>query len=588
MDELQLRQIINRINGATVWQYTTTFLMLSSMTSFAVAKVSGIQPETRLDHTTALKETLIAEFAVNRDDIPTAIHTYTVLAIRSDSPSVKQRALNIALQYNDLKAALSIAQHWVAQEPKDTPALFYLAHIALKAHEYPLAAITLNKILDLDDNADLEQILAGISPESAEDRSILLDALSKSKERGNPSILVLIAGLQAQSGQYQASLTTINRALEKRPKNTSYILMKANLLLALQDFNAVQTWYEQARKRNPDNLEVRLAEARFLIKKQQPEAALKLLQSFIEKWPDNKEAKFIAGLTSIDLKEYALAERFLIDLQYSDEYQNDANYYLGINAERQGFFERAKAYYRLVDGSLYMLSRRNLIVIYDKQNQLSDALSFLTQERVNYPQHASFLYQAQADILKKMGNKTAAVQLLDEATHNLPDDPELIYAQVLLLDPFTERDQLDRTLKQLLQIEPNSPTYLNAYAYTLALQNRRLSEARKYAELALEYAPEQASILDTLGYIAFLQNDFKSAENYLGQAYQISDNVGIGVRYARSLYMQGSMGKFDALLQQLQQKYPSDPQLQQLQSLILKTSAKTSTKTSTKTSSQKR
>ena len=29
--------------------------------------------------------------------------------------------------------------------------------------------------------------------------------------------------------------------------------------------------------------------------------------------------------------------------------------------------------------------------------------------------------------------------------------------------------------------------------YTLALQNRRLKEARQYAEQALEYAPEQAS-----------------------------------------------------------------------------------------------
>lgn len=56
----------------------------------------------------------------------------------------------------------------------------------------------------------------------------------------------------------------------------------------------------------------------------------------------------------------------------------------------------------------------------------------------------------------------------------MPDDPELIYAEVLLLDPFTDRDKLDKTLKQLLAIEPNSPTYLNAYAYTLALQNRRL------------------------------------------------------------------------------------------------------------------
>ncbi|MGS5739205.1 tetratricopeptide repeat protein, partial [Acinetobacter baumannii] len=205
-----------------------------------------------------------------------------------------------------------------------------------------------------------------------------------------------------------------------------------------------------------------------------------------------------------------------------------------------------------------------------------DALRFLTQERVNYPQHASFLYQAQAEILKKMGNKKAALNLLDEAIKNLPDDPELIYAEVLLLDPYTDRDKLDKTLKQLLQLEPNSPTYLNAYAYTLALQNRRLKEARQYAEQALEYAPEQASILDTLGYIAFLQNDYEAAAEALGKAYELSHNINIGIRYAKALYMQGSLTQFSAVLQQLKQKHANDPQLQQLDALILPTSAKKS------------
>ena len=63
-----------------------------------------------------------------------------------------------------------------------------------------------------------------------------------------------------------------------------------------------------------------------------------------------------------------------------------------MNAERKQHFETAKAYYRLVDGSLYTVSRRSLISIYTQQNKPNDALRFLTQERVNYPQHASFLF----------------------------------------------------------------------------------------------------------------------------------------------------------------------------------------------------
>ena len=104
-----------------------------------------------------------------------------------------------------------------------------------------------------------------------------------------------------------------------------------------------------------------------------------------------------------------------------------------------------------MDGSLYTVSRRNIIAIFAEQDKLHDALRFLTQERVNYPQHASFLYLAQADILKRMNNKNAAIRILEEASKNLPDDPELVYAQVLLLDPHEDRDQLDQLLKPCLK-----------------------------------------------------------------------------------------------------------------------------------------
>ncbi len=558
----------SRSTGTTIKQYSTTFLLVGSMASSAHIRASEQFSYAR-SNTDAIKQSMIAEFSLAYHDTATALHNYTVLAIRSNSTSVKQRALNIAIEQNDLQSALDIATHWVVQEPEDVPAKFYLAHIALKSHEYELAAETLDSILTLDANADLEKILEGISPDSEEDRQNLLDTLRTSKERENPSVLILIAGLEAQNNEIELALKTVNKALRKRPKVTGFILMKANLLMALGDDDATLKWYEKSSKKHKYNLEVRLAEVRYLIKTNQAESALEKLEKIIKTWPDAEEALFIAGLTAIDLKKSDLAEQYLVELRYSVRYQNEAYYYLAVNAERKQHLETAKAYYRLVDGNLYTVSRRNLISIYEKQDKLNDVLRFLTQERVNYPQHASFLYQAQAEILKRMDNKKAALRLLTEAVKNLPDDPEILYSQVLLLDPFTQSEQLDRSLHQLLILEPNSPTYLNAYAYTLALQNKRLDEARQYAEQALEFAPDQASILDTLGYIAFLQNDFDTSSKVLAKAWKISGSNAIGVRYAKALYMQGALDEFGSVLQKIKQNQPDDPQLQQLDSLLL-------------------
>ena len=568
LDKEILQQTIRQQSCLLIRRYSSTILLLGSITlctysyTYAQNTVTHYNP-------LPLQQTMVAEFALQYQQNATALHNYTVLAIHSDSTAIKQRALDIALDNNDLLSALDIATHWVNQDPSDVPALFYLAHIALKTHKYELTASTLDKILNIDPDSDLAEIVTGIAPDSAEDRMALLKTLRSSRANGNPSILVMIASLEAQDNQMQQALKDIQRALRKRPNVTSFILLKANILEASGDQKATVKWYAKSSRQHRYNLEVRLAEAKYLIKIGQSELGLKKLESIIRSWPSADEPIFIAGLTSIDLKRYDQAEGFLLQLKDSSQYQNDAYYYLAINAERKQHYETAKAYYRLVDGSLYTVSRRSLVTIYDKEGKLSDALRFLTQERVNYPQHASFLYQLQAEILKKINHKPAAIELLDEAIHNLPDDPDLIYAQVLLLDPYQDRDRLEQDLNKLLNIEPNSPTYLNAYAYTLALQNRRLEDARKYVEHALEYAPDQASILDTYGLITFLQNDFTTAIPVLQKAYLLNNNLATGIRLAKALYLQGNSQQFTSLLQQLKQKHPNDQQVIQLNSLLL-------------------
>ena len=565
MDKETLQYTKRHKGGMLTRSYSSTILLLGSIALFSHSRVYG--QNNAVYQTEPLKQSMIAEFALEYEQADIALKNYTYLATHTDSTIAKQRALDVALAQNDLDDALKIVQHWVKQDPKDVPALFYLTHIALKSHRYALTASTLENILSIDSDADLGEILAGISPENEKDRQTLLNALRQSKAQNNPAILVLIASLESQNNEIEQALKDVQKALNKRPYITSFILLKANLLEALGNQKATEEWYASASYNHKSNLEIRLAEVKYLIKISKPELALTRLEKILNNFPKAEEALFIAGLTSIDLQRYDDAENYLVQLKNSSQYQNDASYYLAINAERKQHYETAITYYRLVDGSLYTVSRRNLINIFYKQNRLFDALRFLTQERVNYPQHASFLYQLQADILKKMNNKPAAIELLNEAIHNLPDDPDLIYAQVLLLDPYQQRDLLEQDLNKLLEIDENNPAYLNAYAYTLALQNRRLDDARHYAQQALENAPDQASILDTYGFVTFLQNDYKVAIPALEKAFASNHSLSTGLRLAQALYLNGNSQKFNLLAEQLKTEFKHDPQLEQLAQL---------------------
>lgn len=563
-----LQYLSRKHSGILSRRYSNTILLISSIALFMSGKISAQNHTTTHYNILPLKQSIHAEFALQYNKPKLALQNYTNLAIHSDSTIAKQRALDIALDENDLTAALNIAMHWVKQDPTDVPALFYLTHISLKAHKYKLTASTLDKILSIDSDADLAEILEGISPENISDRNALLETLRKSRARHNPSIIVIIASLEAQNNEYIQAIKDVERALHKRPHVTSFILLKASLLELIGNSTTTEAWYRYSSQYHRHNYEVRLAEIKYLTKIGKLRTALKKLQLIIKIWPQADEALFIAGLTSIDLKRYDLAEHYLLQLGHSNRYQNEANYYLAINAERKQHYETAIVYYRRVDGSLYTISRRALINIFDKTDRLSDALRFLTQERVNYPQHASFLYQLQANILKKQNDNQDAIELLHEAIQNLPDDPDLIYSQVLLLDPIQDHILLEQNLNRLLALEPNSPTYLNAYAYTLAVQNRRLHDARLYAERALDQAPDQASILDTYGFIAFLQNDFKTAIPVLEKAYLANHSPKTGARLATAFYLTGEINQFISLTKKLQLDFPQHAEVLQLNALL--------------------
>ncbi|OEY98076.1 hypothetical protein BJI46_00690 [Acinetobacter qingfengensis] len=520
------------------------------------------------DHHSAFLSVFTAEFALGQGNIEQSLSTYHDLVMHYNVPNINQRALEIALQVNDIDAALEIAKHWVQQYPNDVPAMFYLAHLALRAQQYELAAQTLDHILSLDTNADLEGILDGIYPESLEARQALLIALDHINKQNNPSLLVIVAGLEAQNGQFNSALKKVNAALKQRPNVASFIILKANLLFASDQEKDALKWLNNNSLKQKTS-DVGLFEVQHLIRQNQMQPALNKLKKMIQKWPEEEQLLFLAGITSIDLKQYDQAEKYLRTLQGSINYQDQANYYLAVNAERKKDFADAIELYKAVDGNFYTVSRKNLVAIYLAANNSGDAIRFLTQERVSHPYQASFLYQLQAQILDKIGQKQRAITLLDDAIQQMPDDAELIYAQVLLFDPFQDRDRLDHALNRLLDIEPNSPTFLNAYAYTLALQNRKLDIARKYAEQALNYAPQQASILDTLGYIAFLQNDLDVAVKSLAEAYNLSPNLSIGIRYAKALYMYGDIEQFAKLCEILAEHYPDSPEVLELQHLLI-------------------
>lgn len=510
----------------------------------------------------ALLDVFSAELALARGMTDKGVVLYRAQAIQSKDPVILERALTVALENNDINGGLAITKHWVEVDPNYIPALFYMAHLSLKAHDYQLAAQTLDQILSYDNDAALDRIIVGISPDNQRDRNALLAALQSLKEYNNPSLSVLKAGLLVQAGKPDEALREVNNALRKKSGVTAFITLKANILISQNKVAEVQQLLTQEIKRQPRNKSLQMFEVRFLLNNKQPQLAMSRLKQMTRRWRNDGEILLLAGLVSIDNQRMQEAERYLVQLLTIDQYVDQAYFYLGIAAERQNHIVVAISYFQKVQGDdLYRKAQKKLAIIMVANNQLDDALNNLTQERVEHPEQTSFLYLLQAQLLKDNHQTKTARKLLDEAINSLPNQPELIYARILLLQP-DERTLLDSESEQLLSLSPDNPVYLNAYAFALAQQNRKLSDARALAERANKLAPNNAAILDTLGYIAFLQKDNTFAVETLRAAYSSEPSVNIGLHLVAAL---GTSKKYDAerlqLITDLRKHFPNDPQL---------------------------
>ena len=364
--------------------------------------------------------------------------------------------------------SLAFANAWQQQNPDHVPAIFYVTHLALKAHEYELAGEKLNQILQYDPDADLSQILIGIYPTETRDQAELLATLNRLDIKNNPSLLVMKAGLLLQFQQPKAALVAINRALKTNPKSPAFLTLKADILQALSPSNQVIAFIAQARKTVPDNKALFVYQIRYMLKQGKSAQVWQQLNARAnQQFLADEEIKLLAALVGIDLKKYAAADRLLKALIASPNFKDQANYYLAVSAERQNLLNDAIGYYgKVMQPDLVLKARQQQIDLLISQSRFEEAIASSVKLREQFDSFAPQSYIMQANILQKNNQTAQALALLNSAQTNLPNNTDILFAKVLLLPDDDYASKL-RLLKELIRLAPANVDYQLEYAQTL-------------------------------------------------------------------------------------------------------------------------
>lgn len=404
---------------------------------------------------------------------------------------------------------------------------------------------------------------------------------------------------QAQPEQYAALMLQVQRLLARaRDKNAAYSTLETIVAPYLNSADA-HLALAQAAQQNGDN-ERAIKEARQVLAKRddsqlailtiaqasKPEVAAQEMEKFLQKHADAREVRLAYGSILLELKRYLQAtvefQRLLKDKP--DDYQ--VMYTLGILAMEAGQNEAAENYLRHYLGEIekrsgeapndpsnallnlarlaqlrkdydaahdwlsqieafdgrnpaWMTAQLRRANLYADQGKLSEARDFLHKLKASNENEHVQLVQAEAALLKEAGQNEVARQVLLDALQQLKEQPDLMYDLAMLAEARNDLDEMEKYLRRLIVIAPQSQHAYNALGYSLADRNIKLDEALQLIQKANELAPDDPYILDSLGWVKFRLGRHDEAEQVLRRAFELRADAEIAAHLGEVLWARG-------------------------------------------------
>jgi tetratricopeptide (TPR) repeat protein len=513
-----------------------------------------------------LYEMLLGEIALQRGSPGLAAQTFVELARRTRDPRIARRAVEVANVARMPELAIEAAKIWHDIEPGSQQALQVVAGLLVAARRVEEAEPYLVKLLAADganvENGflQLNRLLSG-NPDKAANLRVVERLAALYPALAQARLAVAQAALLAN--QEARALEAARLALEARPDWERAAVLEAEVLQRKSPAAAARRLAEFLAK-YPDAREARMSYARMLVlDKRLPEARAQF-EKLLAASPGNNDVIYSVGLLAYQLKDYAVAEasmKQLLDKGAHDP--NQVRYVLGQIAEDQKQWQQAIEWYRQIKAGQHALPARmrtaNAIA---KQGKVDEARAFLRRIEVDGPAQRVQLVVAEAQLLREANRTGDAFDMLGEELAKDPEQPELLYDHALTAEKLERHDVAERNLRKLIQVKPDHAHAYNALGYSFADRNLHLPEARKLIEKALELAPEDYFIIDSLGWVLYREGDLKGAAVQLRRAYEGRPDGEIGAHLGEVLWMLGERDEADRVLKESLQNHPENETLQ--------------------------
>jgi len=551
---------------------------------------------------------LIGEIELRNNEPGAAYSVLLAAAKKSKNEQVFRRATEVALQARAGDLALRAAQDWKSALPQSLEASRYVVQLLVALNRSSETAEPLRSMIELTPPADRVALISSLPRffERSGDRKSTLAVLEKAlapyvDQPGTRVAAMVAIGRAAQNGGDDArALELLKRAHAYDALAQSPVLLALDLLPANPAAEAVVTSYLAAK---PEDDVVRLYYARALSFTQRHADALAQIERVTRDKPDLPSPWLTLGALHLELRQpkqaTAALETFLAKVRAKpapattpaaaptasaaahaasrgagidddemslgpDHGVSRALLMLAQAAEQLGDFKAAQAWLDQIDDpqrALEVELRRASLLA--RQGRMDEAVQLVRQAPESNESEARAKLLAEAQLLRESKLYEQANQVLDKANLRFVNDTDILYEQAMLAEKLERVDDMERLLRRVMELRPDYYHAHNALGYSLADRGLRLPEAKALIQRALELAPGEPFIIDSLGWVEYRMGDRTESIKHLRQAYQSRPDAEIAAHLGEVLWVDGQLDEGRRILREGKARDPDNEVLRE-------------------------
>ena len=491
-----------------------------------------------------LTRVIIAEMAGQRGYNQKALEDYLELARETNEINIIKRASRISSFIRNVPGAIEMGNMWLAKEPESMEALRTLAFQMVSLGRYREAVNHMKSLLAIDSEIDFRLITNRTATDTNANLIIdgLIDDLESIRENypANQTLRLALAHLYQQNEQIEIAYELINGLAEEMNDHPDVVILEVELLEMLGEEERAQRRLQQALRSNEDHKQLRFQYARSLVDDQRYREARDQFAIIVEQNPEDFDMLYSLSLLSMEINMLSDARQYFELLVENGQKLDDSHYYLGFISSQENKSEEAIEHFINVNGGgNFLQAQRSLTELMIKADRYPEIKSRLQNIRFRNPDYNIALLSMEANVLLDEGFLDESGLVLNNAVGAFPDNIQLLFLRSVYSQEINDLDLMEADLRRIIQLNPGSPVAYNTLGYFLANSTDRYEEAYELIKRAIELAPNDAAIIDSLGWVQYRLGLYDEALENLDRAYELFPDHEVAAHLGEVLWVVG-------------------------------------------------